>query len=82
LGESPQALWEPSERASGPGGRYFADPAPEFDPLSSAPMRGTAPLLEGAIRQLGAYTSELSALKPKIEACKKGSFLSALSSHA
>ena len=57
----------------------FAVPAPEFDPLSSAPMRGTAALLEGAIRQLGEYTSELSALKPKIEACKKGSFLSALS---
>ena len=27
-------------------------------------------------------TSELSALKPKIEACKKGSFLSALATHA
>ena len=59
---------------------YFAEPAPEFDPLSSAPMRGTASLLEGAVRQLGELTSELSVLKPKIEACKKGSFLSALSS--
>ena len=55
---------------------FFADPAPEYDPLSSAPMRGTAALLEGAVRQLGEYTSELSALKPKIEACKRGvSFL-------
>ena len=61
---------------------FFADPAPEYDPLSSAPMRGTAALLEGAVRQLGEYTSELSALKPKIEACKKGSFLSALATHA
>lgn len=54
---------------------FFPTPAPEFDPLSSAPMRGTAPLLEGALRQLGQYTAELSALKPKIEACKKASFL-------
>ena len=61
---------------------FFADPAPEYDPLSSAPMRGTAALLEGAVRQLGEYTAELSALKPKIEACKKGSFLSALATHA
>merc|ERR1719263_1568786 len=56
---------------------FFPEPAPEFDPLAAAPMRGTAPLLAGAVRQLGQYTAELSALKPKIEACKKASFLGA-----
>merc|ERR1719313_2736359 len=48
---------------------FFPEPAPEFDP------RATAPLLAGAVRQLGQYTAELSALKPKIEACKAASFL-------
>merc|ERR1719253_1559773 len=43
--------------------------------LLTAPVGGAAPLLAGAVRQLGQYTAELSALKPKIEACKKASFL-------
>merc|ERR1719313_1684075 len=54
---------------------FFPEPAPEFDPLASAPLRGTAPLLAGVVRQLGRYTAELAALKPKIEACGKASFL-------